>query len=377
MGAKTGYADAILSRLGLQPGQGARRYLWCEPDAGCRLLLEAYRSRELAQAAAAIIRGWSEEDPRSLWERLKAEGPVKAPEPREVARWGFLSQAAYRRGMPKSGYDDEVGRGRNHPATVVSPALNSLPELPGCIVPDATEVDPRELARWVYGTATSYDTASTWTGFVHPESGGRYGASRQAQASRLEGLPELRSELEREAEAVDPREVARWLRIVTSNRLINLDPETWRNTGIGGSTFGGSEFCTDAASLAEAASAVPELRQAMIAAGAEAVSPSRLPAGSVVYLDPPYYQTTGYAHDIPRPDGAPFAWVEGLARAWSEAGALVAVSEAVPMPGLVAEGWHVVDLTHDRRGQRRTFSRQQTEVLTLNRTPAGQLGLFG
>ena len=315
MGAKTGYSDIILSRLGLQPGQGAQRYLWCEPDAGVRLLLEAYRSRELAQAAAAIIRGWSEEDPRALWDRLRAEGPVRSPEPREVARW-------------------------------------------------------------VYGTATSYDTASTWTGFVHPEAGGRYGASRRSQASRLEGLPELRSELEREAESVDPREVARWLRIVSSNRLINLDPETWRNTGIGGSTFGGSEFCTDAAALAEAASAVPELAEAVIAAGAEAVSPPRLPPRCVVYLDPPYYQTTGYAHDIPRPEGAPFAWVEGLARAWSEAGALVAVSEAVPMPALVAEGWSVVDITHDRKGQRRTFSKQQREVLTMNRTPAGQLGLF-
>jgi hypothetical protein len=380
MGAKTGYADAILSRLGLQPGQGARRYLWCEPDAGCRLLLEAYRSRELAQAAAAIIRGWSEEDPRSLWERLKAEGPVKAPEPREVARevWVQGNRTPHADcWKPVPAAAASCGVKANLSAEGAANRLDALPELPARIMPDASEVDPRELARWVYGTATSYDTASTWTGFVHPESGGRYGASRQAQASRLEGLPELRSELEREAESVDPREVARWLRIVTSNRLINLDPETWRNTGVGGSTFGGSEFCTDAAALAEAASAVPELAEAVIAAGAEAVSPARLPAGTVVYLDPPYYQTTGYAHDIPRPDGAPFAWVEGLARAWSEAGALVAVSEAVPMPGLVAEGWHVVDLTHDRRGQRRTFSRQQTEVLTLNRTPAGQLGLFG
>lgn len=317
MGAKTGYSDIILSRLGLQPGQGAQRYLWCEPDAGVRLLLEAYRSRELAQAAAAIIRGWSEEDPRALWERLRAEGPVRSPEPREVARWSWVQ-----------GHADPHGR-------------NLKPQY-----------DPDYVGSWRSCAPTSW------------------------LVRRLEGLPELRSELEREAESVDPREVARWLRIVSSNRLINLDPETWRNTGIGGSTFGGSEFCTDAAALADAASAVPELAEAVIAAGAEAVSPPRLPPRCVVYLDPPYYQTTGYAHDIPRPEGAPFAWVEGLARAWSEAGALVAVSEAVAMPGLVAEGWSVVDITHDRKGQRRTFSKQQREVLTMNRTPAGQLGLF-
>jgi len=317
MGAKTGYSDIILSRLGLQPGQGAQRYLWCEPDSGVRLLLEAYRSRELAQAAAAIIRGWSEEDPRALWERLRAEGPVRSPEPREVARWAFVAGAAFVQGDSSTAYAGDPGA-----------------------------------------------------------NGGRRGDVRTRVSGRLEALPELRSELEREAESVDPREVARWLRIVSSNRLINLDPETWRNTGIGGSTFGGSEFCTDAAALAEAASAVPELAEAVIAAGAEAVSPPRLPPRCVVFLDPPYYQTTGYAHKIPRPEGAPFAWVEGLARAWSEAGALVAVSEAVPMPALVAEGWSVVDITHDRKGQRRTFSKQQREVLTMNRTPAGQLGLF-
>ncbi len=322
MGAKTGYSDIILSRLGLQPGQGAQRYLWCEPDAGVRLLLEAYRSRELAQAAAAIIRGWSEEEPRALWERLRAEGPVRAPEPREVARW-VLSAGWGNGGLPgvnqgiTGGYSGP-GHGRNRWGDLPIPALTH----------------------------------------------------------RLEGLPELPARLMPDASEVDPREVARWLRIVSSNRLINLDPETWRNTGIGGSTFGGSEFCTDAAALAEAASAVPELAEAVIAAGAEAVSPPRLPPRCVVYLDPPYYQTTGYAHDIPRPEGAPFAWVEGLARAWSEAGALVAVSEAVPMPALVAEGWSVVDITHDRKGQRRTFSKQQREVLTMNRTPAGQMGLF-
>ena len=97
MGAKTGYADAIVRILGFRPGQGAAHYLWCEPDPGVRLLLEAYRDADLARAAAAIIRGWADEEPRALWERLRAEGPPRGVDPgdvgvppREVARWRVL-----------------------------------------------------------------------------------------------------------------------------------------------------------------------------------------------------------------------------------------------------------------------------------------------
>ena len=66
MGAKTGYADRILTLMGLVPGQGAERYLWCEPDPGVRLLLHAYRDGALAREAAAIIRSWAGEDPRAV-----------------------------------------------------------------------------------------------------------------------------------------------------------------------------------------------------------------------------------------------------------------------------------------------------------------------
>jgi hypothetical protein len=85
----------MLRVLGLIPGQRADRYLWCEPDPGVRLLLHAYRSAPLAKAAAAIIRGWAAEDPRALWERLRAEGPPRLPDGEvdagEVARWALSS----------------------------------------------------------------------------------------------------------------------------------------------------------------------------------------------------------------------------------------------------------------------------------------------
>ena len=247
MGAKTGYADAILARMGLQAGQGADGYLWCEPDAGVRLLLHAYTDRRLARAAADVIRGWAEEDPRALWERLKAEGPVRAPEPREVARWSTVQG-------------------------------------------------------WQYAGTGLLDPAKCGEGNVDSK-GRRWGVSDQAWiADRLDALPELPARIMPDASEVDP---------------------------------------------------------------------ARLPAGSWVYIDPPYVGTTGYAHDLPR------AQVVRLARLWRDAGAHVAISEAEPIADLVAEGWHAHELTGERVGQKRTFSKQQREWLTMTRAPRGQMGLWG
>jgi hypothetical protein len=95
----------------------------------------------------------------------------------------------------------------------------------------------------------------------------------------------------------------------------------------------------------------------------------------VAFIDPPYLNTTGYAHDLPR------AEVVAIARRWAAAGATVAISEAEPIPELVAEGWYAVRIDGERVGQKRTFSKQQAEWLTLSRPPAWvppvQGGLFG
>jgi hypothetical protein len=93
--------------------------------------------------------------------------------------------------------------------------------------------------------------------------------------------------------------------------------------------------------------------------------------GVFVYCDPPYLDTTGYQHDLPRED------VIRVALAWSDAGATVCISEAVPIE---IPGWHHVEITSERKGQKRTFSKQKREWLTLNREPAWrpsvQEGLF-
>lgn len=74
--------------------------------------------------------------------------------------------------------------------------------------------------------------------------------------------------------------------------------------------------------------------------------------------------------------------VVGLAREWSERGATVAISECVGLAGELGAGWHEVDITHGRKGQKRTFSVQNEEILTMNRIPQhaphrGQVALFG
>ena len=106
-----------------------------------------------------------------------------------------------------------------------------------------------------------------------------------------------------------------------------------------------------------------------------ATDPPTLPPGTIAYLDPSYVGTTSYADNLPRSE------VVRLARAWHEAGALVVVSEAEPIPDLIGDGWHAMEITGGRVGAARTFSRQQREWLTMSRAPAWrpseQVGLFG
>jgi len=322
MGAKTGYADAILRVLGLRPGQGAAHYLWCEPDPGVRLLLEAYRDPGLAQEAAAIIRGWADEEPRALWERLRAEGPPRGVEAGEVARWARLTTA-----------------NRLIPAT------------------------------WVDGQwRNTGDGGSTFGGdeFCTPA------VDLAGKFEVTDGdLPAI---VEADARRVDPREVARWARLITANRLIPgrwADDGRWVNAArdggehtIGGVSFGGAEFCTPAVDLAEKFEASVGDMPATVATDARAIEPSPdLPPGAIAYMDPPYVGTTGYGHDLPRSE------VVALARRWSAAGAMVAISEAEPIGDLVAEGWHAVRIDGERKGQARTFSKQKDEWLTLSNAP--------
>ena len=146
MGNKHGYALAILRVMGLRPGQGADRYLWCEPDPGCRALLHAYTDREVMQEAAAIIRGWADEDPRALWERLRAEGPVRVGEAREVARFVQVKNRTTHAG---DGYKSPEHGDGNHEATdgVYRRTAAATYVLPATVTPDARTIEPADLPR--------------------------------------------------------------------------------------------------------------------------------------------------------------------------------------------------------------------------------------
>lgn len=339
MGAKHGYSLAILRVMGLRPGQRAEQYLWCEPDPGCRALLTAYTDPALMREAADIIRGWKDEDPRALWTRLRAEGPIRDFGAREVGRHVLMGVWSYRQSEPDSGF---IGPGQRRQDT----------------------------------SATATATAT----------------ERIAEASEL----------------------ARYLQVTASNRLFTLDPSTMTNAGKGGTTFGGADFATSAEKVSEAAREVarfatvsswcyeqgnlakgfagPDDRRktietlsegfdrplglpATIVPDAREVYPPPMPDGCVAYMDGPYENTTGYGHLFPRSEQ-----VEVIRR-WADAGAACYVSEAEPIPELVADGWQAVEITSCRIGQKRTFSKQKREWVTCNRepawTPAVQQGLFG
>ena len=58
-------------------------------------------------------------------------------------------------------------------------------------------------------------------------------------------------------------------------------------------------------------------------------------------------------------------------------GATVCVSEQEPIPELMQAGWYATEITADRVGNGRTFSKQQAEWLTMSAAPKRrQTGLF-
>jgi hypothetical protein len=165
LGNKHGYALALLRIMGLRPGQGADRYLWCEPDPGCRALLHAYTDREVMQEAARIIRGWKDEEPRALWERLRAEGPIRVGDARESARWvtlAYVQQAGAPIRWTGERWEAEKGGswgavscrwrvdGTKHEADKTEVCgtarrFETTPTLPATVTPDARAIEPAAL----------------------------------------------------------------------------------------------------------------------------------------------------------------------------------------------------------------------------------------
>ena len=366
MGNKVGYAEVILAALGLRSGQGASAYLWAEADDDVAALLRCYPDASMLRRVAEIIRGWKDEEPRALWERLRAERKARASAG-EVARWAALQGGA--------AFSAPVTLGEDR-ASQPNGGLT---------------LDPNRDPNGAHGGAWPASTADA--------------------CHRL----------------------AEYATIVSGNRLVNMAGPSLMNTGNGGTRHGG-EFATpvgDVAAAFERVAGEVAAHAWMVPreypggggfiAGSRPACPSEVLDGHtvhtvyqpetpapalevlasqgwppvlvlptipeaadvaewlgtpgdledcVVYMDPPYAGTTGYAATLSRDQ------VVRHARAYAELGAVVAISEAE----VVIPEWDAVEITGGRRGQKRTFSRQQAEWLTMNRAPAHrvavQAGLF-
>ena len=348
MGSKAGYAEAIRGVLQIHEPPGA--LLWVEPDVELARTLALLVTQGGPAAVAEVIRSWipcplghveggeacddcraedgrstGKQDARRLWERLRRERPEASPE-REGA-W-LNHQARTHPGAEhkaaSSAFLPEMRPGHwcpENPRPVLAGRVDKLAPLPATVLCGrAEEVDVGEVAGWLYWRARTYPGAENSE--FRPEWDASIKADGVARGSQL------------------PRPA-----------------------------------------LAAAADVLPALPATVYAGPAEDVQPRDFASGEcVVYIDPPYQGTTGYAHSFDRPA------VLAVARRWHEAGATVCISEAEPLH-LGAE-WHHAEITDARRGQRRTFSRQQREWLTLNREPVpryrwpardalqGQQGLF-
>jgi hypothetical protein len=300
-GGKRGYARAILGVLGLRQGLGACQVILNDPGpwgAVWGVLCQP----GAPGAVAEIIRGWKDEEPRPLWERLKGEGWGELETVEDVAGWIHCASQSFRVGEPESGFNPSVASGV---------AYNAPP----------SEIASRveAVARWLVCGAWAFRQGNPANGYnrtmaegANPDAVhvGNFGTIKPDSAPRVAGR-------------------------IHDTPLSAVPCTTYQRSALD----------------------VPIPLDC---------------TGVYVYADPPYQDTTGYQHDLGREE------VLTLARDWDRAGATVCISEAEPLP---LEGWHHVEITGERKGQKRTFSKQQGEWLTLNRAPSWkpgrQLAMFG
>ena len=356
MGNKAGYAEVILAALGLRSGEGAGAYVWAESDPDVRALLRAYPDPDMLRRIADIIRGWKDEEPRALWERLRAERKARGVTvDSDIAGW--VVDSSWGNGMTPGvtvgwtgGYkgpgskDDHI----HIPATLDSQADRC-----------------HRLAEYAIAGAWAYRRGV-------PESGFNAGLLEDREPTETGGHAAKARTCEQEAGGFE--RVAGW---ITEHAGTHPGGGDFRGLHIHRPNVDG--FIPGRGALADGCTRLasrwpPVAVLATLPTAAELSALLGTPGdleGVITYMDPPYLGTTGYADDLPRAD------VVRLALDYHAAGAVVCISEAEP----VIDGWHAIDIQGGRKGQKRTFSKQQREVLTMNREPAHRVAtqerLFG
>jgi hypothetical protein len=366
-GSKAGYSQVLLAALGLRSGQGAGAYLWAEADLDVAALLRCYPDAAMLRRVAEIIRGWASEEPRALWERLRAERKARGGVAGAEGTAGWLTASWMSYGQdPARGFRATAGGGwpddPPDPETVATSChrlaeyatIQSLNRLV-CMADD--------------GTGALMNTGNGGTRF-----GGEFATPPGEVADRFDSMAH---------EVASYGVLGQW-------SFRRGEPDSGFNAGLledreptpTGGNGAKARTCEQEAGLWAPAASAPGWPPVCVttripepeAVAAMLGTPGDL-SGCVYYSDPPYLNTTGYRHDLPR------AEVVRLALGYAALGATVCVSEAEALPELVAQGWHSVEITAGRKGQRRTFSKQQGEFLTMNREPAHRIAtqpsLFG
>lgn len=103
IGSKKSYAGAILYTVGLRSGIGADAVVMVEAGpwaAVWRTLIDPATCAETAR----VLRSWAAEDPKALWDRLRADRPRGNP-PAEAAAWIWLHGRSYGSKGEDAGFD--------------------------------------------------------------------------------------------------------------------------------------------------------------------------------------------------------------------------------------------------------------------------------
>lgn len=124
MGGKRGYADAILQAMGQQPGGGrGHEVVLCEPGPWGEAW-EHWRTAEGRADTIARLEAWADEDPRTLWERLR-KGRVPEEAGERVATWAVLQWWKFARTPVISVEDKWVMMGGFNAADAYATAYNA------------------------------------------------------------------------------------------------------------------------------------------------------------------------------------------------------------------------------------------------------------
>jgi hypothetical protein len=359
MGNKAGYGEVILAALGLRSGQGAGAYLWAEADDDVAALLRCYPDASMLRRVAEIIRGWADEEPRALWERLRAERKARGVRTtaETVAAWFPESDWAYRQGNPDSGFNPSVATGVAYNAgpSTWADRCHRLAEY-------ATIVSGNRLVNMAGPALMNTGNGGTRHGGEFATPVGDVAAAFERVAGEVAGWAFVYGDTAPGTDA--------WKKVPDGiSSGANVSSEGLCRVLVGDAAMRDRWACTPLAVVGWPPVAVlPRIPEAADVA-AWLGTPGDLD-DCVVYMDPPYVGTTGYAATLGRDE------VVRHAKAYAEIGAVVAISEAE----VVIPEWDAVEITAGRKGQKRTFSRQQAEWLTMNRAPAHrvavQAGLF-